>query len=149
MAFVVIISFLLWFFTGMLEPADSEGGALGKTFQCLLADQFKRLREGDRFWHENAPNRRKNTDKTAFTRCQLQEIRKVTLAKIICDNAENIPSIPRRVLQQSKTFVDCNKLPIMNLDVFTPNFRCPWHIRYVCKYHWRESNFTLIPLNFD
>ena len=148
-AFVVIISFLLWFFTGMLEPADSEGGALGKTFQCLLADQFKRLREGDRFWHENAPNRIKNTDKTAFTRCQLQEIRKVTLAKIICDNAENIPSIPRRVLQQSKTFVDCNKLPIMNLDVFTPNFRCPWHIRYVCKYHWRESNFTLIPLNFD
>lgn len=117
------------FVGGMLEPADSEGGALGKTFQCILADQFKRLREGDRFWHENAPNRIKNTDKTAFTRCQLQEIRKVTLAKIICDNAENIPSIPRRVLQQSKTFVDCKKLPKMNLDVFTPVFRCPWHIR--------------------
>ena len=135
---------LLWFFTGMLEPADSEGGALGKTFQCLLADQFKRLREGDRFWHENAPNRRKNTDKTAFTRCQLQEIRKVTLAKIICDNAENIPSIPRRVLQQSKTFVDCNKLPEMNLDVFTPDFRCPRQGRYVCNYFWFESNFTWI-----
>ncbi|RMX53629.1 hypothetical protein pdam_00000351 [Pocillopora damicornis] len=108
----------------MLEPADAEGGALGKTFQCILTEQFKRLREGDRFWHENAPNRSLDTDKTAFTQCQLQEIRKVTLAKIICDNAESIPSIPRRVLQQSKIFVDCNKLPEMNLDVFTPDFKC-------------------------
>lgn len=108
----------------MLEPADSEGGALGKTFQCLLTEQFKRLRVGDRFWHENAPNRKLNTDKTAFTRSQLQEIRKVTLAKVICDNSENIPSISRRVLQQSKILVDCNKLPEMDLNVFTPDFRC-------------------------
>ncbi|XP_022798435.1 peroxidasin homolog [Stylophora pistillata] len=66
------------FVGGMMEPADPEGGALGKTFQCLLAEQFKRLRVGDRFWHENAPNRAKNTDKTAFTSRHLQEIRKVT-----------------------------------------------------------------------
>ncbi|PFX20658.1 peroxidase mlt-7-like [Stylophora pistillata] len=112
------------FVGGMLEPADSEGGALGKTFQCLLTEQFKRLRVGDRFWHENAPNRKLNTDKTAFTRSQLQEIRKVTLAKVICDNSENIPSISRRVLQQSKILVDCNKLPEMDLNVFTPDFRC-------------------------
>ena len=110
----------------MLEPADPEGGVLGKTFQCLLAEQFKRLREGDRFWHENAPNSAKNTNETAFTLCQLQEIRKVTLAKVICDNSENIPSIPRRVLQQSKIFTDCNKLPEMNLNVFKPGFRCGW-----------------------
>lgn len=112
------------FVGGMMERADPEGGVLGKTFQCLIAEQFKRLREGDRFWHENAPNKTLNTTKTAFTQCQLQEIRRVTLAKIICDNAENIPSIPRRVLQQSKIFVECYKLPEMDLNVFKPGFRC-------------------------
>ena len=124
----------------MMERADLEGGVLGKTFQCLIAEQFKRLREGDRFWHENAPNPKLNTTKTAFTRCQLQEIRRVTLAKIICDNAENIPSIPRRVLQQSKIFVECYKLPEMDLNVFKPGFRCRG-TRYVYSYHWFENNF--------
>ena len=131
-----------------MEPADPEGGALGKTFQCLLAEQFKRLRVGDRFWHENAPNRAKNTDKTAFTSRQLQEIRKVTLAKVICDNSENIPSIPRRVLRQSKIFTDCNKLPEMNLNVFKSGFRYGW-LRYVATIIDLKENSSKFRLKFD
>ena len=110
---------------GVLEPVDSDGGVLGPTFQCIIAEQFKRLRVGDRFWHENAPNPALHTDKTAFTSCQLQEIRRVNLAKIICNNAEDIPAVTRKALEQSRIFVSCDKLPDMNLNVFRPGFKCP------------------------
>ena len=39
------------FLGGLMErPADD--GLLGPTFQCLVGDQFKRLKFGDRFWFE-------------------------------------------------------------------------------------------------
>ena len=37
---------------GMLEEVE-EGGHLGPTFKCIIVEQFKRLRDGDRFWFQN------------------------------------------------------------------------------------------------
>lgn len=105
--------------TAMLEPDSVNGGLLGPTAQCIIAIQFNRLREGDRFWHENAPDSKKNTDNTAFTRCQLREIRRASVSKLICDNMDFIPAVPRSGFIQSKTLVDCDKLPEMDLGVFT------------------------------
>lgn len=52
---------------------------------------FVQIRRGDRFWYENffAP--------TAFTLEQLEEIRKTTLARIICDNSDGIQQIQPNV----------------------------------------------------
>jgi len=108
----------------MIEPPDDNGGLLGPTFQCILAEQFRRLKVGDRFWHENAPNSTLHTDKTAFTPCQLREIRKTTFAKIICDNGDYISSINRRVFEQSKIKVPCNKLPRVDLEPWRPGVKC-------------------------
>ena len=99
----------------MLEPRPSDGGVLGPTFQCVVAEQFRRLRVGDRFWHENAPNATLNTDRTAFNAAMLQEIRKTTFAKIVCDNADNIPFISKKVLEQRKKRVKCSALPTVSL----------------------------------
>ena len=102
----------------MLEPRPSDGGVLGPTFQCIVAEQFRRLRVGDRFWHENAPNPSLNTDRTAFNGAMLREIRNTTFAKIICDNADNIPFINRKVLEQSKRRVPCRDLPTVSLEAW-------------------------------
>ena len=116
---------------------------MGDTFQCLLGEQFKRLRVGDRFWHENEPDPSKRTDKTAFTQCQLREVRKCRLAKIICDNGDDISAIPRNVLQQSKIFLPCDSFPEINLNAWRPNFQCSVsrYVLYifVCSLSWKRE----------
>lgn len=107
----------------MLEPSDPKGGELSATFQCILANQFKRTKFGDRFWHENAPNVTLNTDKTAFNSCQLKEIRKTRFSRIICDNSDDITSIQKDALMQSSVRVSCDDLPKINLKAWITD--CP------------------------
>ncbi|KAH7955143.1 hypothetical protein HPB49_024771 [Dermacentor silvarum] len=60
------------------------GAVTGPTFACLIGEQFANIRRGDRFWYENAgwPS--------SFTLEQLEEIRKMRLARFICDNADDM-----------------------------------------------------------
>ena len=56
------VSDLDLFLGGVIERpvggGDVSGALVGPTFRCLISDQFKRLKFGDRFWYEQggAPN---------------------------------------------------------------------------------------------
>ena len=52
-----------------------------------VPEQFQILKKGDRFWYENS------IPPSALSKDQLQEIRKVTMASIICANMEEIYSV--------------------------------------------------------
>ena len=41
----------VWVGGVMEEPVP--GGRVGPTVRCLLVEQFRRIRDGDRFWYEN------------------------------------------------------------------------------------------------
>ena len=52
------------------------GSSLGPTFRRILADQFQRLRDGDRFWYERV-----------FAGRQLDQIERTSLADIVRRNS--------------------------------------------------------------
>ncbi|XP_030646353.1 eosinophil peroxidase [Chanos chanos] len=58
------------------EPAG-PGGRVGPLLACLLAKQFRAVRDGDRFWWER---------EGVFNRHQREALRSVSLSRIICDN---------------------------------------------------------------
>ncbi|KAK4036631.1 chorion peroxidase [Daphnia magna] len=101
-------------YAGGLVESHLPGSMLGPVFSCIIADQFARLKEGDRFFYEHGghPN--------SFTPAQLQEIRRMSLAAIICDNADQIGSIQPLVFRQpspTNPRVNCRSpmIPRMNL----------------------------------
>lgn len=79
-------------FTAAISEKNLPGSKLGPTFSCILALQFHALKYGDRFFYEG--NTAHNPH--PFTRPELDSIRQVTLAKIICDNTD-ITSLPQDV----------------------------------------------------
>lgn len=39
-------------YAGGLSERRTNGAIVGPVFQCILGEQFKRIRDGDRFWFE-------------------------------------------------------------------------------------------------
>ncbi len=92
----------LW--PGGLAEDHLSGAMLGETFHAIVADQFRRLRDGDRFWFENDPYFLVNPE-------LLGRIRSVTLADVIRrntplgnqlpDNVFRLPDAPGRHSHQA------------------------------------------------
>ena len=95
------------FLGGILENHVASG-ALRPIFGCLVAEQFKRLCISDWFSYQ-----KKN--EVGFNKDQLQELRKVSLARLLCDNINDIKEIPERVLSAKSLPVSCESLPSMDL----------------------------------
>jgi len=86
-------------FSGGLAETAVHGGVVGPTFACIIAKQFQVLRKCDRFWYEN------EEPLTRFTAAQLAEIRKSSLAKLICDNGDGMRIIQRSALDVPEPFL--------------------------------------------
>ncbi|XP_044749680.1 peroxidasin [Coccinella septempunctata] len=96
------------FVGGVLEDVVG-GGRVGPLFQCLLLEQFKRLRDGDRFYYENPG---------VFSPDQLNEVKKYTLSHILCYDGDNITRItenPFILPEKQGGFIDCSTLQPINL----------------------------------
>lgn len=87
------------FVGGLLETAES-GAVIGTTFREIIADQFSRLKRGDRYFYENSPQ----INPGHFSEQQLREIKKANLARIICDNADGIAL----TTQSPRAFIQSN-----------------------------------------
>jgi len=72
---------------GFLEAAH-EDSILGPVFKCIIGDQFARLKKGDRFFYDLGIDKN-----IAFSLPQLNEVRKTSMARIICDNTDEVDSI--------------------------------------------------------
>ncbi|CAL8277720.1 unnamed protein product [Merluccius merluccius] len=92
---------------GVAEPFV-QGGRVGSLFSCLIANQFKNIRQGDRLWYEN---------QGTFTANQRSVLRTASLARIICDNTgvTNIQLDPFSLVSNANRLVHCSRIPQLNL----------------------------------
>ncbi|KAJ8985609.1 hypothetical protein NQ317_015102 [Molorchus minor] len=101
---------------GLMELPEGES-LFGPTFSCVLADQFRRTKKGDRYFYTN-----KNQPKP-FSTSQLNEIKKVTLARIFCDNTKTVAKMQPSVFKQigeGNELVGCSSLDIPRINLM------PW-----------------------
>lgn len=94
------------YLAGMAEKLDSSSGILGRTFLHIIADQFARLKEADRYFYELGGQSGSFTigllhfyfflithlSYFIFSE-QLDEIRKSSMAMIFCLNSDGIKNI--------------------------------------------------------
>ncbi|ELT89922.1 hypothetical protein CAPTEDRAFT_146425 [Capitella teleta] len=76
------------------------GSLLGPTFSCIIASQYRNFKYGDRFWFENAQH-----NPYPFTQAQMREIRKSSVAKVICNNADSITHLQPKVMLHPRSRV--------------------------------------------
>ena len=76
--------------TGGLAEDHVASAMVGETFHTIIADQFRRLRDGDRYWFENDPYLLSNDE-------LLTEVRATRLAEIIRRNTQGGAEVPDNV----------------------------------------------------
>ncbi|XP_072325504.1 eosinophil peroxidase-like [Scyliorhinus torazame] len=133
---------------GISEPFV-KGGKVGPLFACLMGQQFKNLRDGDRFWWEN---------KDIFTVRQRSALAEISMSRIICDNT-GIQFLPRDAFKFEtfpRGYVNCNQIPKVDLRAWKEDVQvtpcgsipvvdhghfsiCKSSVRYTC-----ESGFKLV-----
>lgn len=102
-------------FTGMMSEYAVEDGVVGPTAACILGDGFHDWKYGDRFWYET------NDKMTGFAPHQLREVKKTSLARILCDNSdvEFIQYNPfLEANPKTNELIDCKNLRTVNLSAW-------------------------------
>jgi peroxidase len=69
---------------GLLETivGNDQSYAIGPTFGCIIMNQFANIKNSDRYYYENGPS----VSPGAFNLNQLNSIRNITMAGLICNN---------------------------------------------------------------
>ncbi|XP_060072565.1 peroxidase-like protein [Ylistrum balloti] len=99
-------------FTGGLSEIKVKGSQTGPTFACIISKQFQAFKIGDRFWYEN------DFPAIGFNKGQLNEIKGVTLSKLLCTNIGLRQIQPNAFLVPSfkNPLVGCEYLPHIDLS---------------------------------
>ncbi|XP_062072685.1 eosinophil peroxidase [Lepus europaeus] len=87
------------------------GARVGPLLACLFENQFRRARDGDRFWWQK---------QGVFTERQRRALSKISLSRIICDNT-GITTVSRDIFKANiypHGFVSCSCIPRLNLSAW-------------------------------
>ncbi|VDP15878.1 unnamed protein product [Onchocerca flexuosa] len=80
-----------------------------------LSNVYKTTKEGDRYWYEN------ELASSGFTEEQLIEIRKTTMARILCNNVEHFDMLQPRIFELENNYdnypINCNETLRLDMDL--------------------------------
>jgi len=89
-------------YVGMHLETPLEGALVGPTMACIIGDQMRRLKMGDRFYYENPGQ---------FTGGQLDRVRMVTFEHLVCWNMQPIDMVPVNSFLLDGKLISCSELP--------------------------------------
>ncbi|XP_049295123.1 peroxidase-like [Anopheles funestus] len=104
-------------FVGAAFEEPIAGSLMGPTFSCLYNQQFLATRTGDRYFFEAGGQ------EGSFTAAQLTEIRKISVARLMCNafpTATKIQPDAFCPVSANNSLVSCSTLPTLNL--------APWRV---------------------
>lgn len=89
-----------------------EGAVIGKTLTCLVADQFARLKTGNRLFWEH--------ESSMMTEEQKMWVRQSSLARLLCNNLPVVAVPSNAFLPPSDTnpLVPCSELPAITIEAW-------------------------------
>ena len=97
-------------------------GILGPVFRCIIGDTFRGLKFGDRYFYDLGLD-----EVHRFRLEELDEIRKSTFSRILCDNSPISEIQPNAFLtpdsntdSSQRRVVSCDDIPSMDLELFKP-----------------------------
>ncbi|KAK2917763.1 eosinophil peroxidase [Channa argus] len=98
----------LW--VGAISEPALPGGRVGPLLSCLLARQFRALRDGDRFWWQKDG---------VFTSTQRRHLHTISLSRIICDNSHIalVPADPFSRTERPEDMLSCSHPLIPHFDL--------------------------------
>jgi len=95
-------------FTGGVSEEPTEYDRIvGATFACIIAKQFKILKEGDRFFFTHENNGSKNEKGISVEVRSRTQVQSRRLSDVMCDNME-IDSIKEYVFKYESDMLNCN-----------------------------------------
>ncbi|XP_026731939.1 peroxidase-like isoform X1 [Trichoplusia ni] len=99
---------------GLMAETPVQNSLLGPTAICLIKEQLWRTKTGDRYFYSHQEEAGK------FTKRQLTELKRASLARIMCDNAP-FTQIQRDVFEpvsESNPLVSCEEIKRVNLEAW-------------------------------
>ncbi|XP_035303737.1 eosinophil peroxidase [Cricetulus griseus] len=96
---------------GAIAEPLLPGARVGPLLACLFENQFRRARDGDRFWWQKWG---------VFTKRQRKALRRISLSRIICDNT-GITTVSKDIFGANiypRGFVSCSCIPKLNLSAW-------------------------------
>ena len=134
-------------FPGSIAEGPFPGSVLGSVNTHIILKQMGKFRSGDRFWYE------RDDHLTAFTLTQLDEIRKATMARVMCDNLDGATRIQPwvfKTLESGQEVVDCADLDYVDLKEFSQGnfYLFPVFLIYSIYFHLTSVDYwgTIITL---
>ena len=125
-------------YVGALAEEHLEGGVVGPTFGCLLAEQWKRLKLNNKYFH---------TNKDVYNQEQLDEVKKLDLATVLCAVGQDTVSVPKNPFfltsKKGNPLVDCDSLDYPDFSAWAHSGSDKKETRkclFTCK--WKSADVT-------
>lgn len=106
---------------GLMAESPVPGSLLGPTAICIIKEQLWRTKAGDRYFYSHQDEAGK------FTKRQLAEIKRSSLARLLCDNTpfDRIQKDAFQPVSESNPIVPCEEIKKVNLEAWQASTEQP------------------------